>query len=133
MLPFDMVPLLCCPTCKAPELGLKITTQTRDGIDEGTLTCSACGESFPIRSGVPSLLPQRALSTPEWTQWKEHLRGLQNRRRHRPSYKRWQDATRMDSERAFIEFAGMTEGNLLDVGCGKGNLRACLDEQRLRY
>lgn len=133
MFPFDMVPLLCCPSCMGPELRPELTKQTADLLEAGALVCSTCGESYPIQAGIPNLLPQAELSTPEWSAWSQHLRGLQNRRQQERRYGRFLHSSRWKSEQAFIEFAGMTEGNLLDVGCANGNLRAGLDEKHLTY
>jgi len=47
--------LLRCPACGgAVELG----HATREGEDivAGTLTCAACGATYPIRDGIPYLL-----------------------------------------------------------------------------
>ena len=67
MFPFDMLSLLGCPSCKGPELGPEGKKQTQEFIEEGTLTCTACGESCLILSGVSHMLPQGELNTAAWT------------------------------------------------------------------
>jgi uncharacterized protein YbaR (Trm112 family) len=48
--------IICCPLDKEE---LELTVDERDGDDviEGTLTCTECGETFPIEEGIPNLLP----------------------------------------------------------------------------
>lgn len=48
--------IICCPIDKAP-LELAIDEQDGDEIIEGVLTCTECGEEYPIEDGIPNLLP----------------------------------------------------------------------------
>jgi SAM-dependent methyltransferase/uncharacterized protein YbaR (Trm112 family) len=50
------LPQLRCPTCRA---GLAITAAEGDGecVLEGTLSCTDCRADYPIRRGIPNLLP----------------------------------------------------------------------------
>jgi len=48
--------ILCCPLDKS-DLELSVAERDGDEIVEGTLTCTDCGESFPIEDGIPNLLP----------------------------------------------------------------------------
>lgn len=53
----ELADILACPTDKAP---LALTVErTGDGDDviEGTLACASCGAAYPIRGGIPNLLP----------------------------------------------------------------------------
>ena len=53
----SLLDILCCPVDKA-ELDLEV--DERDDADEiitGTLTCTECGEAYPIEEGIPNLLP----------------------------------------------------------------------------
>lgn len=52
----DLLDILCCPLDKE-ELELTVTQEEDDEIIEGTLTCTACGEKYPIEDGIPNLLP----------------------------------------------------------------------------
>jgi len=48
--------IICCPLDKG-DLELSVE-EVKDGdIVEGTLTCSECGEVYPIEDGIPNLLP----------------------------------------------------------------------------
>lgn len=53
----ELADILACPTDKAP-LALAVD-QTGDGDDviAGTLACASCGAAYPIRGGIPNLLP----------------------------------------------------------------------------
>jgi len=48
--------IICCPLDKH-DLELAIEAQDGDEVLEGTLTCTECGESYPIEDGIPNLLP----------------------------------------------------------------------------
>ena len=52
----DLMNIICCPLDKH---GLDLDVDGRDGeeILAGTLTCTECGERFPIEDGIPNLLP----------------------------------------------------------------------------
>ncbi len=53
----SLMEILCCPVDKAE---LELTIDERDeeeNILEGTLTCTECGEVYPIEEGIPNLLP----------------------------------------------------------------------------
>ena len=53
----ELADILACPADKAP-LALAVK-RTGDGgeVIEGTLACGSCGAAYPIRGGVPNLLP----------------------------------------------------------------------------
>lgn len=53
-----LLKFLRCPTCKSPS-ALEIEIERGDGRDvvEGELRCSDCGSQFPIRDGIPHMLP----------------------------------------------------------------------------
>ena len=51
-----LMDILVCPMCKG-ELSLKITVERDDEIVEGTLTCKACNEIYPIEDTIPNMLP----------------------------------------------------------------------------
>jgi len=48
--------VLRCPVCRG-ELGLVQRRTEGDEILEGTLTCAHCKVDYPIRDGIPDLLP----------------------------------------------------------------------------
>lgn len=48
--------IICCPVDKA-ELELEIDEADDGDVIEGTLTCTECGEVYPIEDGIPNLLP----------------------------------------------------------------------------
>ena len=52
----DLMEILACPVDHAP---LTLTVQERQGdeIVSGTLTCTQCGETYPIVDSIPNLLP----------------------------------------------------------------------------
>jgi len=52
----SMMDILCCPMDKA-DLEREVGREDEDEIVAGTLTCTECGESYPIEEGVPNMLP----------------------------------------------------------------------------
>jgi len=52
----ELMDILCCPLDKA-ELDLAVDEREEGEIVEGTLTCTECGEVYPIEDGIPNLLP----------------------------------------------------------------------------
>jgi uncharacterized protein YbaR (Trm112 family) len=52
----DLLDILACPMCKAP---LELTSEEEQGqeVVRGYLTCSGCGERYPIEDSIPNLLP----------------------------------------------------------------------------
>jgi len=49
--------ILCCPVCKE-ELVLTVEKENETEILEGELLCAVCDVKYPIREGIPNLLPQ---------------------------------------------------------------------------
>jgi len=52
----ELMDILACPLCKQP-LRLEATREDAGEVLDGTLTCTACGEGYPITEGIPNLLP----------------------------------------------------------------------------
>ncbi len=52
----QLVEILACPVCKAA-LALAVTREDAGEVLEGTFTCTACAEVYPIAEGIPNLLP----------------------------------------------------------------------------
>jgi uncharacterized protein YbaR (Trm112 family) len=52
----SLIEILACPTSKAA-LVLSVVESDGDEVVEGGLTCPTCDHQFPIRQGVPNLLP----------------------------------------------------------------------------
>jgi uncharacterized protein YbaR (Trm112 family) len=53
----SLLDIICCPEDKHE---LELSVEERDDDDEvieGTLTCTECGEAYPIEDGIPNLLP----------------------------------------------------------------------------
>lgn len=53
----DIVKILCCPTCKG-ELTLSVENEDNGEIISGSFTCPSCSCAYPIKDGIPNLLPQ---------------------------------------------------------------------------
>jgi len=52
----SLMDILCCPVCKGA-LTLHVDTENEKEILEGELHCAACRVEYPIREGIPNLLP----------------------------------------------------------------------------
>jgi uncharacterized protein YbaR (Trm112 family) len=52
----SLMDIICCPLDKQ-ELELAVDEEDEEEVLEGTLTCTECGERYPIEDGIPNLLP----------------------------------------------------------------------------
>ncbi len=53
----SLMDVICCPLDKST-LELDVDDEADDGeVFAGTLTCTECGETYPIEDGIPNLLP----------------------------------------------------------------------------
>jgi uncharacterized protein YbaR (Trm112 family) len=52
----DLLDIVCCPLDKH-DLELDATEREDSEVMQGTLTCTECGETYPIEDGIPNLLP----------------------------------------------------------------------------
>jgi uncharacterized protein YbaR (Trm112 family) len=52
----DLVDILACPVDKSP-LTLHVEQEAGDEVVQGALTCTSCGETYPIEDRIPNLLP----------------------------------------------------------------------------
>lgn len=133
MLTADMVPLLACPVCHEP---LAAQVQSRDGekINAGKLVCSVCDAEYEILTGIPNLMPTEINQNEKWQLWNQHLAAFDARR-----HKREAGGGKLPHpgggamHRAFFEFAGISQGTVLDLGCGPGKLRKYLNEDKVTY
>ncbi len=54
----DIIEILCCPTCKS-DLKLEIEKEENNEIISGKFICSKCKKEYPIKEGIPNLLPKQ--------------------------------------------------------------------------
>jgi uncharacterized protein YbaR (Trm112 family) len=52
----DLLDIICCPVCKS-DLEITVEKEEGDEIIEGYLTCTKCHNRYPIKDGIPNLLP----------------------------------------------------------------------------
>jgi len=101
---------------------------------EGLLRCERCDAEYEVRFGIPHLKPAADPQNEVWKTWRQHLEGFEARRELRESSPSGQRAARWSNKmKAFAQFVDAPAGNMLDVGCGPGNLRRLLDPQRVQY
>jgi SAM-dependent methyltransferase len=115
--------MLACPECPGREsrLDLEIQTEQHDDIIEGQLTCTICGNRYPIHKGVAILLPRKSLSILTENRgynsrgmlssylW-SHYGDLLNDPKATDAYKKWSS------------YFKNTVGFSLDIGCSTGRL-----------
>ena len=131
-----MVALLSCPTCRTS--GLQLTTHEVEGssIIGGELTCEGCDKLYPIRKGIPDLMPQGVMTSAEWKIWQQHLDKFEtriNQREVEPDRLINTIGRHRSMMDAFAKFIGIDEGYVLDVGCGPGKFRFRFDESKVNY
>jgi len=51
----DLMKILCCPVCKG-DLELEVREEDEE-IITGELICQKCNVIYPIKEGIPNLLP----------------------------------------------------------------------------
>ncbi|MEF8849006.1 MAG: methytransferase partner Trm112 [Candidatus Thermoplasmatota archaeon] len=54
----DMIKILRCPTCKN-KLKMQIKKEKENHIIKGKLNCPKCNVNYPIKDGIPDLLPKK--------------------------------------------------------------------------
>lgn len=52
----SLMDVVCCPLDKA-DLDLDADERDETEVLSGKLTCTECGEMYPIEDGIPNLLP----------------------------------------------------------------------------
>ncbi|MHA1291725.1 MAG: methyltransferase domain-containing protein [Promethearchaeota archaeon] len=53
----ETIKIIACPNCLNSPLEKELFEQNSDGIIEGNLYCSICKKKYPIKEGIPRLLP----------------------------------------------------------------------------
>ena len=52
----EFIDILACPLCKN-SLELMVVEETNNEVVSGSLNCSQCNQAYPIKDGIPNLLP----------------------------------------------------------------------------
>lgn len=106
-----LLEILACPKCQA---SLACTADDREEIIEGTLVCSGCGASYPVRRGVPRFVDDVNYAASFGMQWN----------RFRTTQLDSTSGVDVSAERFYAETGWSREwlkGKLvLDAGCGAG-------------
>lgn len=132
----ELTSILQCPTCGAEDFRYPDGSGPHAPPENGEIRCGACEATYPIRFGVPVLMPDTELNRSEWALWTAHLEKFQARRearvkKPRPIVSRL--AARSQPQPPFAEFVQIEEGAVLDIGCGPGNFRFHFDPDRVAY
>ncbi len=110
----SLISSLACPSCKGTLEAKTLREDERGDIMEGSLSCRGCCEVFPIRGGVPRLLPksmspERSLTAERFGgEWKRYSRFLPQ---YREAFRDW------IAPLSWRNFEGKL---VLDAGCGMG-------------
>lgn len=134
MLTPELISMLRCPTCREGEL--QMPGDASDVPERGELVCVACAAAYPVQHGFPVLIPEADLTGADWQLWSEHLEKFQARReaRVRNPHETVTRLSRVPTPHPrFAQFAGISDGRVLDVGCGPGKFRRNLDLSRVEY
>jgi uncharacterized protein YbaR (Trm112 family) len=86
--------ILHCPICRHNKLTLQADRANHgtDTVDDGLLLCIACGESFPIRHGIPILLRRDLLISEADTRFAD----LDRTSRQKVLQRQWHDRAHLD-------------------------------------
>ncbi|MCS6896307.1 MAG: methyltransferase domain-containing protein [Bacteroidia bacterium] len=113
----DVLHYAACPRCLSSLRIGSIEEEVGEHIMEGTLLCEGCQAKFPIRRGIPRLLPEALLDS-DWHERTVKRFGIQ--------WHIFNEADRKFYESQFISFIQPVQPEffrgkvVLDVGCGKG-------------
>jgi len=55
-IPKEVLAILVCPVCKKP---------VHPAADNSGFKCEACNRFYPVRDGIPVMLPEEAIISPE--------------------------------------------------------------------
>jgi SAM-dependent methyltransferase len=108
--------LLRCPTCKT---ALRLDAQGH---------CHNCGVAIKTHHSLLDFLPEGAHSAlegrsrPSWEAWSDRLAALERWRQARQGAPAEGQADQERLQR-LVDFAQISRGNLLDIGCGGASLR----------
>jgi SAM-dependent methyltransferase len=110
-----LLDLIACPVCSGDfELREAVQADADGEIANGTLECRSCGSTFPIRDGVPRLLPPHLSATQEKTatafgwQWQQFTELYDQ---YEAQFLDWIEPIQPEFFRDKI---------VLDAGCGNG-------------
>ncbi len=111
---------LVCPACKGT-LNCTPDTGGRNDLETGTLTCTSCGDAYPIVHGIPRMLPQdirleqqRTSEAFGW-QWQEFNQLHAGWATYEDQFLDWV---------ASLQPAFFRDKVVLDAGCGMGRFTA---------
>jgi uncharacterized protein YbaR (Trm112 family)/ubiquinone/menaquinone biosynthesis C-methylase UbiE len=108
-----LLQILACPDCHGP-MEAAAERERDQEIEEGSLTCTRCRRTFPIRRSVPRFVSEQNYADNFGFQWNAFARTQLDR----------YNGTRI-SEQRFTDETGWSDGALkgktvLDAGCGAG-------------
>lgn len=151
----EFMDFLACPDCHTQTLHLQASRYGTGGleIEEGTIGCDGCGQTFLIRDGIPLMLPRdlRAITEEIGSSKREGtLRtsigyDFHHRRQGSDNSKEKSDrrchAANLDLARKyFLDYLALDEAQVaslkgsvvLDAGCGPGRYMAIAREHGAR-
>lgn len=114
----QLLKLLACPGCGADlecrgADGVRLDPNSEEPVEEGDLKCLGCGESFPIRRGIPRFVPDDDYAASFGYQWN----------RFRVEQIDAHNATSHSSRRFWNETGwehDLQNEWIMDAGCGAG-------------
>lgn len=109
----DLLKILACPDCHG-DLAVTVTRETADGIENGTLRCLSCGQTFPIVNHVPRFVPADSYANSFGFQWNKFRKTQLDSQSGLPISR---DRFFKESRWTPAELAGK---RVLDIGCGAG-------------
>lgn len=133
-----LLEIMICPSCGVTDFSIEIDGEDEQHVMEGQLTCGTCDRIFPIRSGVPRMLPDELLEEGlrDPNQSSGGKDGSASTRTMRSFGYQWNVFSEVYKEwrNDFYEFVSPVDEKFfegkqgLDVGCGMGRYTRVVGE-----
>lgn len=67
----DLIKILACPVCSSSSLQITISEQEDEQVIDGVMRCSSCGRKYPVKEGIPRMIPEGDEIAKEGRVWQE--------------------------------------------------------------
>ena len=108
-----------CPACRSAQLSLEASQRNAEDVEEGSVRCGACGQSFNVTRGLARFVPASNYAESFGFQWNRHARTQLDSHSRLP----------VSADRLWAALGGrtdMTGLRVLEAGSGAGRFTEVL-------